>query len=321
MRRPDTTNRGARITVAEISGMRNVYLENSLVRMRINLDLGADITEFLYKPLDMDAMWRSPLPEKGFSQVAGPSKPESGFLYYYEGGWQELFPHASRAEEMYGAYMPQHGEAWSFSWDFRIQKDTQEEVVVAMWCFCRLMPLMLVRRVRMRDGDGLVTFEERVENTGTETVSFIWGHHPAFGEPFLEPGCLLSAAGSVLYDGKKESRWPPDTDGTVFTAVPERGSGKGAMVYILDLAEGRYEICNPNRHVTYQMTWDKEVFPYIWVWQDFGASKGYPWYGRAFTMAVEPVSSLPYAGTEGGRMLELKGGCVLETELKAGFIV
>ncbi|HHN45994.1 MAG TPA: DUF4432 family protein [Planctomycetes bacterium] len=320
MRRPETKNRGARVTRADINGMRCLFIENSLIRLRINLDLGADIVEFVYKPSDVDAMWRSPLPEIPFSRAAGPVKTEQGFLYYYEGGWQELFPHASRAEDAYGAALPMHGEAWSLSWEYRIQKDTPEEVVVAMWCSTRMLPFMLLRRLRIQEGEAFVTLEERVENTGTEHVSFIWGHHPAFGEPFLEEGCLLSASGDTLYDGKNETPWPPPEDGIVFTRIPPKSSGKGAMVYILDLKEGLYEITNPRRQLTFRMTWDKEVFPYIWVWQEFGSNKGYPWFGRAYAMAVEPVSSLPFARSEGGRMLSLAGGASIETALTAGFV-
>ena len=321
MRRPETKNRGARITPVEINGMRNLIIENSLLKVRINLDLGADIVEFVYKPMDIDAMWKTPLPEITYRQAAGLVKPEQGFLYYYEGGWQELFPHASRAEEAYGGNLPMHGEAWSLSWEYRIQKDTPEEVVVAMWCFCRVLPFMLVRRIRICDGESNITLEERAENTGTEEISFIWGHHPAFGEPFLEEGCILSAPGNILYDGKKEFPWPPEEDGVIWRHVPAKGSGKGAMVYILDLDTGMYEITNPHKGLTFRMTWDKEVFPYIWVWQEFGSGKNYPWFGRAYAMAVEPVSSLPYARSEGGRMLSLAGGGAIETSLTAGFAV
>ena len=36
--------------------------------------------------------------------------------------------------------------------------------------------------------------------------------------------------------------------------------------------------------------------PYLWYWQEFGASEGYPWYGRHYNIGLEPFSSYPTDG-------------------------
>ena len=38
------------------------------------------------------------------------------------------------------------------------------------------------------------------------------------------------------------------------------------------------------------MIWDITMFPYLWVWGMYGGHEKYPWYGRAYVMAVEPWS-------------------------------
>ena len=42
-------------------GLKTVVLENELLRIVILADKGADIYQFVYKPLDVDFLWRSHL--------------------------------------------------------------------------------------------------------------------------------------------------------------------------------------------------------------------------------------------------------------------
>ena len=42
-------------------GLRLVVLENEKLRVTVLVDKGTDIYEFLYKPLDIDFLWRSPI--------------------------------------------------------------------------------------------------------------------------------------------------------------------------------------------------------------------------------------------------------------------
>jgi hypothetical protein len=45
-----------------------------------------------------------------------------------------------------------------------------------------------------------------------------------------------------------------------------------------------------------RVEWDAGTMPYLWYWQEFGASKGYPWYGRNYNIGLEPGSSYPTNG-------------------------
>jgi hypothetical protein len=36
--------------------------------------------------------------------------------------------------------------------------------------------------------------------------------------------------------------------------------------------------------------------PYLWFWQEYGASGFYPWYGRQYNIGLEPFSSFPTNG-------------------------
>jgi hypothetical protein len=42
--------------------------------------------------------------------------------------------------------------------------------------------------------------------------------------------------------------------------------------------------------------WDAEQMPYLWFWQEYGASGFYPWHGRHYHIGLEPFSSFPTNG-------------------------
>jgi hypothetical protein len=39
-----------------------------------------------------------------------------------------------------------------------------------------------------------------------------------------------------------------------------------------------------------------DQMPYLWFWQEFGASGFYPWYARHYNIGLEPFSSFPTNG-------------------------
>ena len=45
----------------QYNGMRTLVLENETVRVVSLLDKGSDIIELVFKPLDVDVMWHSPI--------------------------------------------------------------------------------------------------------------------------------------------------------------------------------------------------------------------------------------------------------------------
>lgn len=53
-------NFGCRVMEYLYRGLPTISLENELLRVTVLAGKGGDIFEFLYKPLDVDFMWRSP---------------------------------------------------------------------------------------------------------------------------------------------------------------------------------------------------------------------------------------------------------------------
>jgi hypothetical protein len=66
--------------------------------------------------------------------------------------------------------------------------------------------------------------------------------------------------------------------------------------YLSELDTGEYKLLNRSLGLGVQLTWDKEQFPYLWYWLEWGGSFGYPFYGRCRVAALEPFSSIPGTG-------------------------
>ncbi|HEY4387412.1 MAG TPA: hypothetical protein VGN34_23400, partial [Ktedonobacteraceae bacterium] len=111
-------NYGCRIVEFTIEGMQALTLENRSIRVSILVEKGADIYEFLYKPRDVDPLWRSPTgivhPARGVASI--PSR-EGAFMDSYEGGWQELFPTLGPPAVHHGAELGTHGEVALLPWE------------------------------------------------------------------------------------------------------------------------------------------------------------------------------------------------------------
>jgi hypothetical protein len=124
-------NYGCRITVDIFFGnIPAVVLENEYIRMTILAGRGADVVEFLYKPLDIDLVWltNKGIPTKKIPEFHGDDV--DTFLEGYPGGWQTVFPNGGAPSEVGGISFGQHAEAALLEWQYVVNVDTEEEVSV-----------------------------------------------------------------------------------------------------------------------------------------------------------------------------------------------
>jgi galactose mutarotase-like enzyme len=309
-------NWGARILEYQYKGMRAVFLENELLRVGVLADKGTDVFEFNYKPRDMDFVWlsvggvRNPT-----SYLSTSPDPLATFVDYYPGGWQEIFPSGGAPSSYLGAQFGQHGEVSNLPWDYEIAEDDESAVAVRFSVRTQKTPFLLKKELRLRSGESRLLVEETLTNESETPLHAMWGHHIAFGRPFLGEGCrirLPEGAAVVPHDepihpegrrvkGGKTYAWPfaeRDSGGKVDLSVLPKRAEISEMLYFTDLREGWYEIENPNKSLGLRVGWDVERMPYLWFWQEYGASKFYPWYGRHYNIGLEPFSSFPTNGIQ-----------------------
>ena len=329
---------GARLREFTENGRRVLVLENELLRVEVLPDKGSDIVSFLHKPSDVDPMWRSALglrPPAPGGRLRGTD--EAAFLDEYEGGWQECLPNGGAAVTYRGAPVPFHGELWSAAWDVTVLEDMPDRVSVLLAVETARTPFRVEKRLTLEAGRSAILVDETVTNLSPAPIEFMWGHHPAFGAPFLDETCRIdvpATTGSTVRAAPlptsrlafgAQFAWPmaPLALGgtTDLRRVPPPDEGRDEWVCLSGLDEGWYGITSGRQKVGFGLRWDAAVFPYLWYWQVWGGDRDYPWWGRHYNCALEPWTSWPDSGlTEAianGSARTLEGHESLSTRLIA----
>ena len=327
-------NYGCRIREYIYHSMKVVQLENEFLKVSVLADKGADIYEFIYKPMDMDFMWHSFNGVKRAPSVHTREQGGGPFLDYYEGGWQELFPNISDDCVYMGAPLGVHGEAALPAWDYRINQDEVGGISVLFSLRTARSPYLLQRTMSLKGDDPTLYIDESVTNEGAEPLEFMWGHHPAFGPAFLDDSCEIRIAGDDLlishmtYNGRPVegagALWPNariDSETELDLSKVAPPEAKYVLQYAVgNMKESRYELVNHNYGVGFELAWDKEIFPFLWVWALYGGAPYYPWYGRAYTLALEPWSAVPgnlAKVIEAGNGIRIQPGETIRTWVRA----
>lgn len=311
---------------------RTLELSNDEIAVTVLPEKGCDIIALVDRRTGVDVLVKTPW-AYGRRPVHAPSSLEA-WIEMYPGGWQILLPNGGDATVENGVEWGFHGEAGLIEWQVE-RADTASAV-----CSTSLItaPLEVVRSLRL--DQSTLQIEERVTNRGGDSIEVMWGHHPAFGAPFLEPGCRIEtsartftadnrAPGAGLEPGRS-SEWPHAAlaGGSYIdlSVIPPFEERRAILGYLRDFERGEYRIVNPRLGLAVELRWPLDVFPTAWFWQELNASSGYPWYRRMYTAAVEPNTTAPAHGIakareSGGATLSLEPNvsrdAMLEAELMA----
>lgn len=337
-----TRNYGCRIRRYVQNGIRMVALENQLIKVVFAQDKGTDITELVYKSMDVDCMWHSFNELQNINHIATKAPSNGNFLDSYAGGWQELFPTYGGAAMYQGGEIGVHGEACIYPWECEILEDTIECVKVKFSLRTVRTPFLLEKTVWLCENSAKLSMHQKVTNLGDVPLDFMWGHHPAFGWPFVDERTRLYLKGAPTvtvpqwvtkqnncpFAEETTGVWPVLKDKNGNNMDMSRAYAHEDKIYmeygLSGLQEGRYELVNEEMGLGVRMSWDVNLFRYLWIWGMYCGHESYPWYGRAYTMAVEPWSCMPgdlEAAREAGEALHLEAGKSMETDISAELFV
>jgi hypothetical protein len=291
---------------------RALVFENDATRIVLLPEKGSEIFAVESRKHNVDVLWKSPWGFRPPAISSGTSNnAEAIWLDHYAGGWQELFPNAGDACFYRGADLTFHGEASVAPWRHEIAVGSNGEEEARLELRLARSPFRLEKRVSLDPVLPILRLWERVTNDGSDRMPYMWGHHPAYGAPFLAEGCRLQVPAATYeadlvqaprtwLDPGKRSTWPVVDrvgGGTVdLSAVPGPEARVANLGYLLDLREGWYALANPSIGLGVGVVWPLDVFPCIWLWQEFQGTQDYPWYGSIYVMGVEPHSSHPGHG-------------------------
>ena len=317
------------------NGIRAVKLENELLSTTVLVDKGADIYALEYKPHNIDVLWKSPWGLKPAGQAIQTSyASEVAWLEQYAGGWQLLFPNGGAACTYKGVQLNFHGEASVVPWRFDIDSKAHSAELRLETRLFR-SPFRIQRTLRIEQGSPQLIIRERITNEAGEPMDYMWGHHPAYGSPFLSEHCIVdTSAKRVRVDAEyignnnplpldARTDWPRVAE-IDLSKVPGRDTGpRDTLAYLTDFDGGWYGITNTQLGFGVGLTWDTAAFPHAWYWQEMLSSAGFPWYKNVYVMAIEPNSTIPgnglVAAMRENAHRTLGAGESYETELRAVF--
>lgn len=331
-------NYGCRFSEIICRGYKIVVIENEKLKVSVLLDKGADIIEFLYKPQDMDFMWRSPLELEGTNKnPLTKSHPTGAFLDTYEGGWQDLLPNISTPTNFKNAELGFHGELAFLPWKYKVVEDNPYEVSIKFFVRMNRCPLFVEKIVKIKSMESFIEFEESIKNEGGEDFKFMWGQHPVVGKPFLDENCVIDLpddstgityesdfSGNSPFEENKEFLWPivEDRNGNrVDISKVMASEAKTAFnIYIKDIKEGWFGITNLFRGLGFGIKWNIDVFKHFLIWYVYRGFYNFPFYGRTYNIGLEPYTAIPADFNEVlklGRELTLDPGQELRTKYYA----
>lgn len=288
-----------------------ITIANEDVEVVVLANKGADIYALVDRRTGVDVLFKSPWGARTPSLWSETSTSLERWISSYAGGWQLLVPNGGDECEERGVTWGFHGEAAMVPWDVLERSDD----AVTLETSLVTAPLRIRRELRL-DGP-VLRVTERVTNLSTETTEFMWSHHPAFGAPFLDGTCFLSVgcrtvqsddqAPGTLLSPASTHEWPivtsADGEEVDLRSIPDPSEPRSVLAYLKDFSAGFFAITNPTLGLGVAIRWPLEVFDKAWLWQEIHSGEGWPWFRRAYVVAVEPASSIPGRGIQSAREL------------------
>jgi hypothetical protein len=319
-------NWGCRVSLDHTyKGYRLAVLENDQLRVAVLLDKGADIVEFQHKPSGTDFLWWTPWGLHKQGKLTPSSAMAEGFFGdFYQGTWQEIFPSGGGPNRHQGTDYGLHGEVSLQPWEARILKDSPSEVVLECSVQTYRTPFLLTRRMTLKRGQAALFLDETAQNLSGESLDAMWGHHPAFGAPFLNPDCRVDLTGAhcVMDDRSgKFQRFPSGTEGAWpklkgktgklidISRFPDPKIKSADMFFLTDLKAAWYGLTDTKKKVGFGLAWDQKIWPHLWFWQVYGGAVNGPFWGRTYNCALEPFAGWPgglHNAAEKGNALRFK---------------
>lgn len=288
---------------------RTLAIENDLISALVAVDRGADLISLVHRPRNVDVLWKAPRPER---DLAGMEPTIARWHSGYPGGWQTILPNFGPPNLHDGRWLGMHGEAACVPWTVDEIAQTGPEASIAVSAVLRSVPLRVARTLSVRAGEPSIRIVETVTNLADRPTDVMWGHHPAFGAPFLSPHCAIDTGArtvepdpghrsdtcDLMAGARTTWPWARAKDGRALnlSRPPAPGLGVSRVVTLSSFTEPWFAITNEEFGFGVGLAWTADPFRYACLWQDSDGSADEPLGGGAYALAIEPHSSYPGHG-------------------------
>lgn len=295
----------------QLYGSEIIALENELLRVVINVGRGAMIPEFQYKPLGLDVLFKNPNGLRPLGTTQTSSYEQHPLFDHHPGGWYECFPSGSTPVEQEKATIGFHGEVWGLPFELNATHEDEHSCSATMTVLTVRTPWKLTKTYSLKKNDPTLYIEETATNLGAQDLTVMWGQHPIFGAPFVDEHTYIEVPATSYFDPRDEPRlrlrWPMSRENIDLRKVGAPHSRTGKMVFVTDFSEGKYRVVSPTWKLAFELSWDANQFPYCWLYENCN-ELNWPWWGRAYILALEPFTGLPKAIEEGHGVMPIGAG-------------
>src|ERR1700686_1031165 len=268
-----------------------VELENKLVRTSLFPELGGKLWNLWHKPTRTQWLWHNP--------NVGLKAAPLGACYddNWAGGWEELFPNDAPGEFM-GRDLPDHGEWWKQPWQWELAEESRERVSIHLWRESALTHSSSEKWITLEAEKARVSIRYRIINLGSEPLYSLFKQHLAVA---VTPAHRLELPGGKMtpvdlefsnrigIDGTFEWPFAIGTNGEPvdLSILPPNELAQREFVYAYDLPAGWCGVVDPRTGVRLRLHFDREVFPYTWLFMTFGGWRD------LYTVVLEPCTNMP----------------------------
>lgn len=297
------------------NGMHSILLQNEFIQLLIHIDKGTEITQFLYKPRDLDILWHNHRElHNPASFVASAGNDTSPFFDHWSGGWFESVPNGGPAATYKGTPLGFFAETINIPWHYKILQDDPECVKVGFWVRTYRTPFLLRKTLTLKSNIAALFIEEELTNEGNEDLDYLWVHHPVVGPPFLDDTCEINCPDCqadvwIDEDGpgyrlklNQQGHWPYlegiNGEKVDLRRVLSPEAQTLDNIYLSNFEKPWISITNQSKQLGFGFSFDPEMWKYFLIWQGYGGGSGYPWFHKTYQLAIEPWSGFQCAGLE-----------------------
>ncbi len=172
------------------------------------------------------------------------------------------------------------------------------------------------REMWLRPDCPVLDFRYRISNTTNQPRQFLWKLHAALA---VQPGDVIECPArhaQVVDPAWSRFKTPapfswPNVEGQAANIVPGP-DGTMDFFYLFDLASGEISWRRPSTGLKFSYRFDREVFPYAWLFASYGGFLGH------YTIILEPCTAMPMSVNEAAAKQQcsrLEPGQVLATSV------
>lgn len=265
-----------------------IRMENQFLQVDVAPGVGGRIVNLLDKSSNYQFLWHNP------SLKLERLEPGAAYDPNFYGAVDELIPN-DMPEVIDGVACPDHGELWTAALDHRIEG---EKLVLSG--ALPLFGLRYERRLALAADAPRLQLEYRIDNVSGGRREFLWKLHAALK---IDAGDrIVCPARSAVVGDPQYSRWSttepfawPHVEGKRADLVPEK-DGTMDFLYLYDLEQGRVAWEKADRSLTFVYEFDRNVFPYAWLFASFGGFDGH------YMAILEPCTTMPISVNEAARL-------------------